>query len=210
VPESFKFRANFFDINENTYNYWAFAVQGAPFRAVSVWNTPYEQYYKDTQDPRTPWTTDPAHPLGNLARPCCGRVPFLIQQKYPNRDSSMDITDGREMLLIRAEALLVDGIAGMDEAMTLINRLRTSVGVTPWPAPATLAEAWSYLKAERGIELWLEGKRMNDMRRWKENGTPGALRPLEDASNPATHLQTQDLCFPIPLTEIRTNPNISR
>jgi len=171
-----------------------------------VWNTPYEQYYQDTQDPRTPWTTDPAHPFGNLARACCGQVPFLIQTKYPKTTSPIDINDGREMLLIRAEAMLRDhDIAG---AMALVNHLRTTVGVDPWPDPTSEQEAWTYLKRERGIELWLEGRRLNDLKRWAATNTPGDIWPLEDANNPATYLEPdRAMCFPIPLTETRTNPN---
>lgn len=158
------------------------------------------------KDPRTPWTTDPKNPFGELARPCCGRVPFLKQLKYTKVDDPMDIADGREMLLIRAEALLREG--KWPDAMQIINGLRADVGVAPWEANS-VEEAWSRLKRERGIELWLEGRRMNDLRRWKEEKTPGALHALEDASNPATFLDPdQDLCFPIPVDEAVTNPNV--
>jgi hypothetical protein len=79
----------------------------------------------------------------------------------------------------------------------------------PWVA-TNLTEAWGYLKQERGIELWLEVRRMNDLRRWEANGTPGALDPLEDPSNPATFLDpNQTLCVPISQSERETNPNIN-
>lgn len=37
----------------------------------------------------------------------------------------------------------------------------------------TLAEAWTALKRERGIELWLESRRLNDYRRWVALNRPG-------------------------------------
>ena len=43
------------------------------------------------------------------------------------------------------------------------------------------------------------------------DGAPGALQPLEDPSNPATYLDTnRSLCFPIPTTEVQTNPNLGK
>ncbi len=88
----------------------------------------------------------------------------------------------------------------------MINALRASYGVDPWTA-ANASEAWGRLKRERGIQLWLEARRLGDLYRWNENGTPGALDPLEIPGE-ASHLLTQDLCFPVPRGEIDTNPNI--
>jgi len=79
--------------------------------------------------------------------------------------------------------------------------------VTPI-APANLDEAWALLKRERGIELWLEGRRLGDLRRWQEDATPGALDPLEMLGD-AAHLTAQNLCFPISKAERDRNPNLS-
>jgi hypothetical protein len=116
------------------------------------------------------------------------------------------------MRLIEAEAALVaNDLAG---AMTLINGVRTSkistttgVALEPWTA-ATIDEGWTALRRERGIELWIEGRRLNDLRRWKALSRPGTLHPLEDPSNPDTYLNPgQTLCIPISQAEINTNPN---
>jgi hypothetical protein len=61
-----------------------------------------------------------------------------------------------------------------------------------------LEEAWTALKRERGIELWLEGRRLGDLRRWLAAGAPGEA---EDMSG-------RDTCFPIGTTELDTNPNV--
>jgi starch-binding outer membrane protein, SusD/RagB family len=108
------------------------------------------------------------------------------------------------MRLIEAEAKLrANDVAG---AMTSINAVRTNAGATAVTATAS-DEAWRLLKRERGIELWLETRRLGDLRRWKANNTPGALDPLESVGT-ASHLKQQDLCFPISTSEKQTNPNV--
>ena len=207
VPRSFKFQVQYENITVTTYNMLVWAKASSPFRSLSVWNTPFLQYYTDSNDPRTPWVYNPARPFGELNRPCCGQVPFYAQTKYNNVTDPINVVTGREMLLIRAEAFLRNG--QLAEAMGFINdSLRATVGVAPWTA-TTLAEGWTRLKRERGIELWLEGRRLGDLRRWDAEGTPGDLDPLEDASNAATYLSpNRSLCFPIPQSEIDTNPNV--
>jgi hypothetical protein len=207
VPYDFNLQIGFDNIGVATYNIFSWAIASAPFRSLSVWNTPYLQYYTDYGDPRTPWKYDAKYPTGELARPCCGKVEFDAEQKYVDVSSPMNIASGREMLLIRAENMLRNG--QWSQAMQLVNdSLRATVGVAPWN-PTTLDEAWSDFKFERGIELWLEGRRLGDLRRWAAAGTPGALQPLEDPTNPATYLDlNRSLCFPIPTTELQTNPNL--
>ena len=110
------------------------------------------------------------------------------------------------MRLIEAEAKLKGGdVAG---AMALVNKHRVSLGLTPWTA-TTATDAWTMLKRERGIELWMEGRRLGDLRRWKAASTPGTLSDFEIAGGSKSYLDAnQDLCYPIPLSETQTNPNL--
>ena len=78
----------------------------------------------------------------------------------------------------------------------------------PWSA-ASLNEAWTVFKRERGIELWLEGRRMGDLRRWQATNTPGDLHPLETPGHPDSWLvANQTLCYDIPEDERLANPNV--
>lgn len=215
VPDAFIFQARYSAEEASQRNEIYFYAANVPYRVHSVWGTPYEEYYTTTQDPRTPWIKVPAFPYGEIQRPKIGNVPWYPQQKFRAYADGINLVSGREMRLIEAEALLVAG--DWQNAMTLINRVRTTTRpglpgtskvMTGWTA-TSLAEAWTALRRERGIELWLEGRRMADLRRWKAANRPGELWALEDPTNPKTYLdQPQSLCIPISQNEIDTNPNI--
>lgn len=208
VPFDFEYVMPYYDVQESQYNRIYQASANSPYRAHTVWQTPYEAYYEEYQDPRTPWITNADYPYGDAAVGNLGNVPWYQQVKYDFPSSPITLSSGHEMLLIQAEAEMMAGdwVAGMD----MINSLRDAVGVEQWNA-TNAEEAWAFLKRERGIELWLEARRMGDLKRWQENETPGALHPLEQAGNTVQQLPldpNRDLCFPIPDSELDTNPNL--
>ena len=214
VPTDFSLEIAFTDLGgAQRQNYYA----AVDFRHLhTTWHTFYDDYYTQTSDPRTPWKVDPLKPdVITLLDPWSGTaVPLQQQQKYLTITDPMEVASGAEMRLIEAEWALRNN--DMSTAMTLINDLRTGVGVAVWPTPANINEAWGYLKAERGIELWLEGRRFADRRRWDEEGTPGALDQWElggtvGATAPWSEepdLSSMDLCYPIPKDEVRLNDNL--
>lgn len=91
--------------------------------------------------------------------------------------------------------------------MAIINTLRQATGVAVVGA-ATPEEAWTRLKRERGIELWLEGRRLHDLRRWKAGNTPGVLHELELPGEASRLSANQSLCYEIPKSERETNKNL--
>ena len=187
---------------------------GSAYRAHTQWNTWYLQYkygsattFSSTtpavmNDPRILVVTS-TQAFGDAAIDCCGKVPFYPEAKYTSSASSIRLSSGREMVLIKAEDQLIAG--NMAGAMTFINQARTNAGA-PTITAVDITDAWRLLKRERGIELWLEARRMGDLRRWKAAGAaaPGALDPLE-VVGAASHLTSQDLCFPISRSERQTN-----
>ena len=203
VAIAFVYNMPYFNIgSDDQRNRIAWAAGNTPYRAHTQWSTWYYDYRTATNDPRVPITITTLQ--GDAAIECCGRVSFWPEAKHNTSASPIRLASGREMRLIEAEAKLrASDVAG---AMTLINAVRTHAGTTTLTA-ATLDEAWTLLKRERGIELWLEARRLGDMRRWKADNTPGALDPLEQVGT-ASHLAMQDLCFPISRSERETNPNL--
>ncbi len=200
VPSTFVYRMPYYQNELDQYNriFWASANQ--PYRAHTVWNTPIEAYRRATRDPRVPYDSSLTVLVGDAAVGALGRVRWYFQTKYPTLTSPINLASGWEMRLVEAEAKLIAGdVAG---ALTSINGRRTSLSLAPVTA-TNATEAWAALKRERGIELWLEGRRLGDLRRWAALSRPGALDPKEE-------LPGRDMCFATPLSEKQTNTNFPR
>jgi starch-binding outer membrane protein, SusD/RagB family len=194
ILSPFTYRMPYFSTDLDQYNriYWASANQ--PYRAHTVWNTFYDSYRKSTRDPRVPFDSSATQLVGDAAVGNLGRVRWYFQTKYPAQSSPINLATGWEMRLIEAEAKLVAG--DIPGAMTSMNLHRVALGLTPWTA-ANATDAWTALKRERGIELWLESRRLGDFRRWAALSRPGT----------SDDMTGRDLCFATPLSEKQTNPN---
>jgi hypothetical protein len=195
IANTFAYRMPYFTTDLDQYNrvYWASANQ--PYRAHTVWNTFYDTYRKTTKDPRVPFDSSATVLVGDAAVGNLGRVRWYFQTKYNSQTSPINLATGWEMRLIEAEAKLVGG--DIPGAMTSLNAHRVSLGLAPWTA-SNATEAWTALKRERGIELWLEARRLNDFRRWATLNRPGT----------SDDMTGRDLCFATPLSEKETNPNL--
>jgi starch-binding outer membrane protein, SusD/RagB family len=197
VPTSFVHAARYTDQINDQRNIVYWTNDNVPYRAHSVWNTQFESYYLESGDPRARWGRNPDVPNGEFAN-----VPWYFQLKYEDYEASIRLASGREMRLIEAEIALLNGT--WEAAIDYMNAIRATVisDETGAPLPALTAasatEAWTHLKRERGVELWLEARRLGDLRRWIDAGTPGWQEDMSGRS----------VCFPIADSERQTNPNI--
>jgi hypothetical protein len=218
VPIAFSYTLPYYNIGEDAqrnrifYSSGNSRESGSAYRAHTQWNTWHLQYKygTGTLTASTPAVTaDTRVPiafttlLGDAAIDCCGRVPFWPQAKHTSSAAPVRLTSGREMQLVRAEERLIAN--DMGGAMGFINAARADAGAENISA-TDITDAWRLLKRERGIELWLEARRLGDLRRWSIAGTPGALDALESVGA-ASHLARQDLCFPVSRSERDANPN---
>lgn len=196
IANTMAYRMPYFVNTVDQYNriFWASANQ--PYRAHTVWGSFYDAYRKSTRDPRVPYDSSLTIRFGDAAVTSLGgQVRWYFQTKHPTQAAPINLVTGWEMRLIEAEVLLAGGdVAG---AMTRLNARRVALGLAPWTA-ANATEAWTALKRERGIELWLEGRRLGDFRRWAAQNRPGDQESMTGRS----------LCFPIPLSESETNINL--
>ena len=219
VSDDFEFALEYQSQAEEQYNRIYWANRNAPYRAHTVADTyigpdatgeedlgfsPIDgrDYYANSGDSRVPYDATPEEEFGDT-----GNIVWYPQRKYDARSASITLSSGDEMTLIQAEAQLRDG--NWQQAMTLINDLRAEVpndntgdtGVVERSANNE-TEAWRHLKRERMLELWLEGRRLGDRRRWIEDDAVPNAHPQQD-------LPGRDYCWPISQTEIESNENVS-
>lgn len=190
---------------------------------ATIWGTPFAGFGTDLSgevasegDPRIQYVsmagTDGGVLIGGDGRRETWRV-----QKYDSRASNHPIAKGTEMRLIEAEAELVLN-NDIDAAMAAINVVRDFRGLADVDA-TTMDEAWFVLQKERGIELYAEGRRQADLRRWAE--TPGFAdfdvvrieaagdQPIEnDEVRNVLDNPMGELCLPMNVDERNSNPNL--
>jgi hypothetical protein len=225
IPDTFAFPLPYFTQSQDQYNYLYFASANSPYRAHTEWRTFYERYYLTTLDPRTSWRTPgPTEPdSGDAAvQKFGGRVPWRPQTKHDRREAPVRLTSGWEMRLIEAEAAIV--AATPDAAINLMNLRRQSLSLPLFSTGVSSDSAWALLKLERQVELWLEARRLGDLRRWIEGGVPGAYRDgvyddtngdgvsdtrSEDMTTRPDGPFARSLCFAVGQNEFDTNPNLS-
>ena len=125
-----------------------------------------------------------------------------------------------DVLLLKAEATLQSN-GSTAEAINLINQIRTRArsmvpgGTAPADYPTTETNRTTILNwiiNERFIELAAEGHRWPDLKRWHIAGNIVLNNAFFDATNaPAMNFAVpKNLVFPIPISELDRNPNITQ
>lgn len=128
-------------------------------------------------------------------------IPYAIQLKYPDYNAPVRLASKLEADYIQAEA------EGTASQLALIQARRLANGR---PAYAGAVDANSVLTeflTQKGLDFYLEGKRMGDFRRHPNNviGVPvsGATYWKPGFAPVGNHM-----CYPLPTPEIDNNPNL--
>lgn len=196
ISTDFTFAAVHSAASANQYNQVVYISAGDQWRDLTTWDTFFEEYYVETGDPRVR-----SEDTGRFDTP--EGLLLVRQRKWTSLADPINLSTGREMILLRAEAHLREG--AWQPAVDLINELRAGLASdhTGEPIPVAqasgLEEAWTLLKRERYIEFWLEGRRMFDLRRWIADNTPGEMQDMSPYPR---------LCIPILQHAILNNQNI--
>jgi hypothetical protein len=216
---------------EPARNYAGYYNDNTPYRVFTMKHTFFEDYYTQTGDPRVPWRAVASIPyagsrLTGYTQTSDNRVPWLqLMQEggstHYNPATPMSLARGPEMLLIRAEAILMQTPTNFAGALALINQARqsyTSITGTRQPlqpyTATTLASTWTALKTERHIEGFMQAKRLFDIMRWTRDQTPGThpwpvWEPLSSIFTAETQdYSVQGACHVVPNGERTANPNI--
>ena len=123
-------------------------------------------------------------------------TPLFIANKYATVATPIPIARSAEAQLIIAE------IQGGQAAVDIINQLHARVGLPAFASTDAAAIA-AQVREERRRELFLEGHRLGDMRRFNLPFSTGNHPYEGNPYGPYT-------CWPLPTVEIANNPNIGR
>jgi len=174
VPDGLVWEANFRDApGERSYFWWNNADRG---------ESSVHPDLRAMDDPRVP-TQD----MGRLGPDT--RTEVWAQLKYPSYNANFVVGSWREARLIEAEVLL--GRGDTEDALALVNQVRADWGLDPVATDQSEEDALETFREERKRSLWLEGRRMPDMRRW-------GLFPDGWGAQ----------CLPISREERNSNPNL--
>lgn len=128
---------------------------------------------------------------------------FYIQQKYPNYAAPIRLASGLEARYIAAEAS-----GDITEQLALINERRAEFGQAPYAGPNDANSVLTELLFQKGLDFWLEAKRMGDWRR-NPNNVKFIIKPSDEYYKPDVGPMGSDTCFPLPAAETDHNPNFS-
>jgi starch-binding outer membrane protein, SusD/RagB family len=193
VPTSFVYNALFSTNSTREAN--SLVQETYVRREFTVFNTQWAQTFND---PRVPWDTI----YTNAAKTTVqkgqdGKTNFFRQRKYTDLGSDVPLVKGTEMLMLRAEAALrANDIPG---AFTLINQQRAQYKLPALTAPTDITAAWQTLEKEYGAVVWLEARRLWQLRRWSADAGPAH----------SSFLAGRASCIPISQQEQQSNPNIT-
>jgi len=128
-----------------------------------------------------------------------------------------------EVLLVYAEA--INEVSGPDAAsIEAFNRVRRRAGLSEWPGvndlegnpyPSNQDGFRQAIRQERRWELCFEGKRLFDLRRWGTlletfQARANVADPTPQDLIRAQNIEMKHNLYPIPLGEIRKNPNLTQ
>lgn len=197
---------------ENNLRWWGYRRD-----ETGVWGTPFQEWGQkldDTDgsvvedgDPRVQWTIRPDEEVGGD-----GTRPFKPILKYESEADNVTVVKGTEMRLLEAEYELLQG--NYDEVVAKIDEIRAHHGLDEVEEDINNTnDAWELLMKESGIELWLEGRRLPNFRRWIEISTHPDVIPFEvvriDDENPQNVIEDVDGFFlRVSREEKESNPNL--
>ncbi len=145
--------------------------------------------YRNLTDPIT-GTADPAS---------AGLIAEFTDAPNSQNEGNIPVVTDRELNLIVAEGALAAG--DLVTFGTYINAVRSINGLPAWTGQV---DALTILKHERKANLFLHNRRLADLYRFNEQVAEWEVNP-----NYETPVTTPGLLFPIPRTEIESNPCVN-
>ncbi len=168
---------------------WIAHYRNAPGETNGMWFQINRRVEGTVQEPFQN-TGDPRVPVLNTGKKGADNVtPRFDQTKYPTEFVPMPLGTWQEARLIQAEAAIRANQTAV--GVGFLNQVRAAVELPALDVSMSNADAMMAMRTERKLQLFLEGHRYSDMRRFNEF--------------PANWQMT---CVPLPLAETQNNPNL--
>lgn len=122
------------------------------------------------------------------------------------------IVNAPEMFLIQAEANIKKTNPDLEAAQNSLLEVakRNSAIATVSDLPSTADDLMGFIKDERARELFQEGFRLFDLRRWDETVGVNAQGTYDNNTPQYTDYQISKLVFPIPADEINSHYGVTQ
>ena len=196
TPAAFNYTLAYFDDLSNRTRVgnrlWQFTADRGSIAVSPAWRV---------NDPRVPQRVAPSNLLPQDANYTVDRgADYVIQDKFPSFASPMRLASKLEADYIAAEA---QGNAA--EVVVIVDR-RTANGQPAYAGPFDDASVLAEFETQRGLEFFLENKRLGDMAR---NGVAVKFVPVPGSTyfKPGFSPVGNQTCIPLPITETDNNPN---
>ncbi|HUG26652.1 MAG TPA: hypothetical protein VMK53_00025 [Gemmatimonadales bacterium] len=171
---------------------WQFIADRGSQAVAPIWRV---------NDPRVPQRVAPGNLLPQDANYVTDRgLPYVIQDKYPSFGTSIRVASKLEADYIAAEA------TGTTAMLALIQTQRAANNQSAYTGGTDAASVLQEFFTQRGLEFYLEGKRLGDFRR---AGAAVIGMPVPGATywKPGFAPVGSQSCYPLPITETDNNTN---
>jgi hypothetical protein len=199
VPAGFNFNLTYIDdLAQRTRlgnRMWQFVRDRGSIAVAPIWRT---------TDTRVPWALgsafSPAYVPQDAAYASDRGVPYAIQRKFTDYNIPIRLASKLEADYIVAE------VAGTAAQLTLIDQRRAAGGQAPYSGPTDPTSVLTEFFTQHGFDFYLEGKRLGAFRRYPNNiiGVPVAGSTYW---KPGFAPVSNNVCYPLPITETDNNPN---
>lgn len=149
-------------------------------------------------DPRVTYLAPGAHTLVPQD-PASGAL--FVQQKYPSFGAPIRVASKLE-----ADYIKVEATGTPTEQIAFINARRTASNQPAYAGATDANSVLTELMNQRGLDFYLEGKRLGDFRRNPANVT-GVPQPGAAYFKPGFAPIGNQTCYVLPLQETDNNPN---
>ena len=195
VPSGFNYNLNYVDDLAQRFRLanrmWFYVRDRGSIAIAPTWRV---------TDPRLPWVATTAYAPQDAAYSTDRGMPYAIQQKYPDYTTPVRLASKLEADYITAEA------QGTAAQLTLIAARRTANAQPAYGGAVDSNSVLTEFFTQRGLDFYLEGKRLGDFRRHPAN-IIGVPVPSSTYWKPGFAPVSNNVCFPLPISETDNNPN---